>query len=190
MSENSITQKLMDEVYTKWNTEEYRTMDRLEVIGNFFTPVHRAAIQLGNMNYQVNNGGWSQWHLNGYSEDLEDIIEIAKKGTAQGIKYFDTLLQILTDIEALGEPKDYNDTEECTCSYCSGHGTITDYNEDDEEIEVDCPECGGEGTWEEDIDGEEEYRSLLNDFDNKYYEFNEDELISSFDEFVSRKERI
>lgn len=186
MSENGITQKLMDEVYSKWNTEECRSMDRLEVIENFFTPLHRAAVQLGNMNYQVNNGGWSQWHLNGYSEDMEDLIEIAKKGTAQGIKHFDILLQILTDIEALGDPKDYNDTEICTdeCYYCGGTGYVTNNNDTEEE----CDNCNGTGReeYEEEIDGEDEYRKLLGEFDDKYYDFNEDELIASFDEFISR----
>jgi len=186
MSDNTLTQKLMDEVYTKWNTEECRTINRLEVISNHFTPLHKATVQFGNMNYQVNNGGFTQWHDNGYGEDLEDLIEYAKKGTVQGIKHFDVLLQILTDIEALGEPNDYDDMEECICTECSGHGTITEYDDENGELETECPECCGEGTWEEKIDGEQEYDILLREFDDKYYEFNEDELIVSFDEFISR----
>jgi len=186
MSDNSLIQNLMDEVYDKWQTEECRSMDRLEVVNTFFTDKHRVAIQFGNMNYQVNNGGWSQWHDNDYSEDLVDLIEYAKKGTIQGIKHFDRLLQILTDIEALGEPRDYDDTEEYTCTECSGHGTIMEYNDNDEEVEIECPECGGDGSWEEEIKDEDEYNTLLRNFNDKYYEFNEDELITSFDEFISR----
>ena len=186
MENNSIAQKLMDEVYDKWNTEECRAMNKLDVISHHFTPLHRAAVQFGNMNYQVNNGGFTQWHDNGYSEDLEDLIEYAKKGTAQGIKHIDALLQILIDIEALGEHNDYDDVEECICTECSGHGTIMDYNDNDEEVEIECPECCGEGAWEEKIDGKQEYGILLREFNDKYYEFNEDELIASFDEFISR----
>jgi hypothetical protein len=185
MERNSLTQNLMDEVYSKWNTEECRSMKRLEVIEEFFTLLHRVAVQFGNMNYQVNNGGWSQWHGNGYDEDLEDLIEYAKKGTAQGIKYFDALLQILIDIESLGEPSDYDNTEDCECSNCGGTGYINFYDED-EEIEEECPECCGDGTWEEETKGEEEYCSLLSEFDDKYYDFNEEELIESFNEFLNR----
>ena len=183
MSNNTLTQKLMDDVYDKWNTEECRTMDRLEVISYHFTPLHKVAVQFGNMNYQVNNGGFTQWHDNGYSEDLENLIEYAKKGTIQGIKHFDVLLQILTDIEALGEPSDYDDIETCTeeCYYCNGSGYMADNS-------VKCDNCNGTGEeeCEEEISGEEEYGNLLREFDDKYYEFNEDELIASFDEFINR----
>ena len=174
-------QKLMDEVYKKWQTKECESMNRLEVIKKYFTPLHKMAVQLGNMNYQVNNGGWSQWQFNGYDEDLDDLIEYVKKGTKLNLQSFKAIFEILTNIVALGEPSDYNDTEECECSYCGGSGYIYEYDDEDNEIEVECPECGGEGSWEEDIDGEERYCELLSEFDDKYYELNEDQVFADFE---------
>lgn len=125
----NITQNLMDEVYNKWNTPECKSINRLEIINKFFTPKHKAAVQLGNMNYQVENGGWSQWHFNGYSEDLEDLIEIAKKGVSIRLKNFKMLLEMLIKINNLGDPSDYNDTEQNKCYECGGSGEIEEYNE-------------------------------------------------------------
>jgi hypothetical protein len=93
----------MDEVYNKWRKNECKGMSRLEVISKFFTLRHKAAVQLGNMNYQVENGGWSQWDMNGYSEDIDDLIEYCKKGIAMKIKHFDKLLEILKDVKMILE---------------------------------------------------------------------------------------
>lgn len=198
-----LTQLLMDEVYDKWNSPEALQMGRLDVIDNFFTEKHKAAIQLGNMNYQVNNGGWSQWHSNGYSEDMDDLIEIFKKGSALGINHFNTLLNILENIRALGEPKDYSYTDENEeeCCECGGSGEIEvecgccdDENEEcpecggDRYTNQECPACNGKGSiFEEyEVNGEEEYGKKLEQFDDEFYKISEDELLSSYDEYLER----
>lgn len=177
-------QNLMDEVYNKWNTDQYKHMSRLDVISEHFTPLHKVAVQFGNMNYQVQNGGFSQWYFNGYCEDLGDLIQYAKRGTTQKIKHFDVLLKILIGIRALGEPKDYDSVDYYTdtCSFCSGSG----YNDDEEESICEYCNGTGEDEYEEQIDGEIEYCSLLEEFDDKYYAIDEDELLVSFDEFLNR----
>lgn len=182
----------MDEVYDKWQELEQQgtRIDRLEVIEKYFTPKHKVAVQLGNMNYQVCNGGWSQWHGNGYSEDLEDIIELVKKGVALKIKHFDSLLNILTNINNLGNPEDYNDTEEHTCFECGGTGVTTYYDDDDNECEEVCSECGGDGTWEEDIDGEEVYNEMLSEYDDEYYNIDNEELLESFNSLLEQFEKL
>lgn len=188
MSDNSLTQQLMNEVYNKWQEEGEMRHTRMGIIKKYFTPKHKAAVQLGSMNYQVCNGGWSQWHNNGYSDDLEDLIEYAKRGKAQGIKHFDILLSILTDIHDLGEPDDYDDEEEIMCQECSGTGCVYTFDDEDDvdEGKVTCSECDGEGYFTEEIDGDQAYCEALGDFDDRYYEIGEDELIASFDEFIQR----
>ena len=54
----------MDEAYDLWRKEDWdkdQFFDHLNY-------VQRVAVALGNMNYQVNNGGWSQWYFNGYAD--------------------------------------------------------------------------------------------------------------------------
>lgn len=184
MEKFDLQQSLMDEVYDKWRTEECSKMDKLEVIDKYFTPKHKIAVQLGNMNYQVNNGGWSQWHFNGFDEDLEDLIQYAKMGTKLNLKTFTTLLQILTDIKALGEPSDYDDTEWNECPECSGSGIIYTYDDEDNEIEKECSECGGEGKWEEDIDGEQAYCEMLEEFDDKFYKLDENIFLNDCEKLI------
>ncbi|MFA5176509.1 MAG: hypothetical protein WC413_04615 [Candidatus Nanoarchaeia archaeon] len=61
----SLHQQIMNEAYIlwqinkDWDTEEF--FDHL----NF---IQRVAIALGNLNYQVGNGGFSQWKWNHYAE--------------------------------------------------------------------------------------------------------------------------
>jgi len=181
----NLQQNLVDEVYDKWNTEECKGMDRLEVITKYFTPKHKMAIQLGDMNSQVNNGGWTQWHYNNYDGDLEDLIAYSKKGLKLDLKSFNSLLEILTHIKLLGNPEDYNKIDECECFSCGGSGIVTDYDEDDNEIEVECVDCGGTGTCDEDIDGEEEYCDLLSEFDDKYYDL-EDKVLNDFNTLLEK----
>lgn len=55
-------QKLMDEAYSRWDAA---TMDRTD-FWDQLSPDERTAVFLGNLNYQVENGGWCQWADNGY----------------------------------------------------------------------------------------------------------------------------
>lgn len=77
----SLHQSLMDSAYDKWETGSYHEfLMRLDFL-------ERSAVVLGNLNYQVENGGFSQWMFNGYNEGslfltfvLDDInTEISKQ---------------------------------------------------------------------------------------------------------------
>ena len=118
-----LTQKLIDEVYEKWQGDYSFT----EFASRFFTPAHSIAAKLGEMNYQVGNGGWEQWHSNGHSEDLDDLIKITKDGLKHSIKHFDKLFKILRKIKNLGHPETYD--EETYCKLISKY--------DDEYYEID-----------------------------------------------------
>jgi len=69
---------MMDEIYEFWNREEnqYLSKDEIrEIVPKVFSEKHLAALQIGNMNYQIENGGFEQWYDNGYAElDLYDLL--------------------------------------------------------------------------------------------------------------------
>ena len=68
---NNIHETLMDEAYDlfqknkEWTKEDFYY--NLDV-------AHREAVALGNLNYQVGNGGFSQWNYNGYKKDSSYIL--------------------------------------------------------------------------------------------------------------------
>lgn len=72
-------QALMKEVYDEWNKEGNKSKGKWEVLDEF-SPAHQVAVVLGNFNYQVENGGLSQWVYNSYfrddSEKLAEYLEI------------------------------------------------------------------------------------------------------------------
>lgn len=39
----------------------------------------RAAVLIGNLNYQVENGGFSQWILNGYADHARDVMLVLRE---------------------------------------------------------------------------------------------------------------
>ncbi len=53
-------QGLMNEFYTEWQKEENRGRDKWDILGGF-SQAHQIAVVFGNFNYQVENGGLSQW---------------------------------------------------------------------------------------------------------------------------------
>lgn len=64
-------QTLMDEAYKGWESDT-TYMDFLASL----PAGHRYAVLLGNMNYQVENGGWSQWIGNGYAEAGDQLLDV------------------------------------------------------------------------------------------------------------------
>lgn len=83
-----------------------------------------AAVILGNMNYQVNNGGWAQYLDNRYAESLGAAVSLFKGATDIGIPDADKVLAIL---EEFGRRLD---DREKTTSFGSGLGD-DDYDDGD-----------------------------------------------------------
>jgi hypothetical protein len=68
----SIHAKLMNEAYKWWNSKSFENgYDWF--IENLPREDWRAAVLLGNLNYQVENGGFEQWHYNGYVSQYERL---------------------------------------------------------------------------------------------------------------------
>ena len=75
-------QALMNEFYNEWNNEENKGKGKWDVLGEF-SQAHQIAVAFGNFNYQVENGGLSQWICNGYfhddAEKLTEFLEVGKE---------------------------------------------------------------------------------------------------------------
>jgi len=149
------------------------------------------SVVMGNLNYQVENGGIHQYTFNNYwrvgayfipmlrdfilnhqdklSKDIVEFINFIYK------KYFNRL-------------KDEYDEPyfECTCDECGGSGTIYDFDEEnDEYIDYVCCQCGGSGH----IQGDavlllEETGYNFDEFDNTYYNWKPEPLFI-FDKFIN-----
>ncbi len=62
---SDLHQEIMDRAYDRWKAD--RSMSKQE-FWDQLDAIERVAVFSGNMNYQVCNGGFSQWFFNGYAE--------------------------------------------------------------------------------------------------------------------------
>lgn len=75
-----IHQKLMDESYDWWRSQEgMRQHQFIDKLSEQFTEFHKIAVILGNLNYQVCNGGFAQYDGNGYSSNLDDVLSFLEE---------------------------------------------------------------------------------------------------------------
>ncbi len=67
-------QQLMDEAHCVWDREQQQAGQFVGLLDvcRALTPAQRIAFVLGELNYQVCNGGWQQWVENGYYELADD----------------------------------------------------------------------------------------------------------------------
>jgi hypothetical protein len=101
VEEESIHQKLMNKAYDLWSTEEGKELnysDFLDVVSDKFGKLYSNAVITGNLNYQVENGGFSQWHYNDYSITLDDLI-IFFTDNFKNNEVIDKLKYILNEVE-------------------------------------------------------------------------------------------
>ena len=59
----AVIDDLMNRAYTRWQENKDWDMKRFR---NSLNALERIAVYPGNLNYQVTNGGFSQWYDNGY----------------------------------------------------------------------------------------------------------------------------
>lgn len=72
-TENSVFQSLMSQAYDKWHQHKDWTFRQFI---NHLDFRERVAVLLGTMNYQIENGGVSQWIDNAYALNIMQIIDI------------------------------------------------------------------------------------------------------------------
>lgn len=153
----------------------------------------RLLFHLGKMNYQVENGGWTQYFHNdfadggpnseGFMTADRQMIQLRSHKTAlqllkdnrqifgeESQKLVDKLISFMEEFVSLIRLDDDPYVYE-PCDECNGH-------------DPDCDECNGSG--EVEVDNEDYNRvdcSSLNDLDTRYYEFNE-EFVEMYNKYL------
>ena len=118
---NERIQSLMDEFYDGWRRDDNSGKSKWEVLAGF-TPTHQIAVIFGNLNYQVENGGISQWIYNGYfSDDADKLIGYLKIG-AESDERCRTILEKITVLEQYAHETD-----------CDQYGYYSDPDDEDGE---------------------------------------------------------
>ena len=70
--QQDLHQTLMDQSYELWkNKDDWSKEDFFDHLDY----LHRLAVALGNLNYQVGNGGFSQWEFNDYRETHASFLQ-------------------------------------------------------------------------------------------------------------------
>jgi len=104
---DSFHQQLMNEAYDVWHKHnEWGYSDFLENIPKYLSTLHLYAVVIGNLNYQVENGGWYQWYMNGYNvgidyvqDALDEFSSFSDKAEEYGTKLQNTLEEALELLE-------------------------------------------------------------------------------------------
>ena len=86
----------MDKSYEK---NENSNMSREEFLSNL-SSYERIAFQFGNLNYQVENGGFTQWYMNEYNVDSNDLYSFLEDSN---FIYKDAFIDILEHISFINE---------------------------------------------------------------------------------------
>ena len=110
MTEYLKFQALMDKAYEGFT-------DRMSLV-DFYKSLDSKTVQVvafGNLNYQVENGGFLQWHDNGYGVGYTDILQgLARLGTSEAVTMTKLLQQarsLLLTLDKRNDPEDDDDFE-------------------------------------------------------------------------------
>lgn len=171
--EHPIFQSIMDSAYTKWQDPKNKGISYLDFL-NLLTPLEKKAVVLGNMNYQVQNGGWIQWVDNGYAvrSGINTLIETLSEINTDESKKAKELVEHVTrfvdlDADTRGFNRDYWLKEEVPGnSYRHGFGYYDEYD-----------------------DEEEENIPNLDIQDKEYYEI-DDKLVDQIEEFLTKMKEV
>lgn len=131
---DNLWQFIMTNAYYNWgkNTSREKFLSDL-------TPYEKLAVIFGNFNYQVQNGGFSQWVFNNYDSDIdgsEEFIEncdFDKKDVFE--RMFENYRSIKSSLDSLNEYDDfyYEDVETREKHYCDNDENYYYINEEWEE---------------------------------------------------------
>lgn len=120
----TIHAKLMDEAYKWWNSRrDSQGYDWF--IYNLPRDDWRAAVLLGNLNYQVENGGFEQWHYNGYSSQYARVRVLVEQIDNDVLQLLDAFMKLvdkgLLDYDS-GEFDDETAQTVCLAFDCTYYG--------------------------------------------------------------------
>jgi cysteinyl-tRNA synthetase len=130
MNENDLHQTMMNQAYKIWNREENKRMTKgqfLQAVEDELGSFFRTAVVFGNFIGQVLNGGFMQWHDNGYSNSVDEIITTLEDNLKFD-KVFEKVLYIMNNVkeqleffeECIYEADKTNSDFQETFSVCCG----------------------------------------------------------------------
>lgn len=194
-------QAVLDSIYKEYG-EYHAAFNSLKKVD----PIYAVVLILGEMNYQVENGGFIPWYDNGYMSNgiASNFRGFFGSYTDIDIKYwlvrqlktnkeltpitstpaFKELTELLDGIDLENAPEEDDGSGSSrilTCEECDGEGTIED--EDASKVST-CEYCDGEGKYEN-----EEYREFVlslpyhDKTDEKYSKISH-KIILSMNEFL------
>lgn len=150
---HSLWQSVMTGAYSRWEDEgDLHTKDYDEFIAELDELAAKCVV-LGNLNYQVENGGFTQWHDNGYSSQRDFLVDVLDEVEGEATEAIKCLVQDAQ--ETLNYYEEIKDEFAHLAS--SAHGSLYDFSRN--------------GEFDEMIDTK--LREELERLDNRFYEFNE-----------------
>lgn len=155
-----VIQELMNEAYDKWQKGWSRS-DFLEYVKKNLSEEHYIAVIFGNLNYQVENGGFNQWDFNGYSEDLDDLLYYIKEIPGEESK---TVEDLLLEFKKCKEDRDNK-------MHASDYNLPYELHDHLYEIQELI---------------REEFHLLIRDLDDAYYEVNE-KFLENLNKYLERR---
>jgi len=107
----TIHQDLMNEAYEIWQKNNWSDKEFIEKLEG---TIHKYAVILGNLNYQVENGGWDQWWSNGYgTRDWEFLLTLLPQiNTPSALQVLKILKKAVTILIELYDSNNNSDEEE------------------------------------------------------------------------------
>lgn len=87
---NNLCEFILDRCYNLWTPELKGRIDFLSLLSNF----EREIVKIGNLDRQLENGGFEKWYKNGYYNDIDEILEFVINSNFVNK---DTLVNILKD---------------------------------------------------------------------------------------------
>lgn len=195
-------QHLMNVAYARWQKDgdlEGKSTSEFHAV---LPEDQRKAVLLGNLNYQVGNGGFSQWVGNGCACDCSEVMEILEEmGTELALKVHSMLERIRPYLECDGAEssgccgnywEQEEEEHEDMCCECNGNSEIWVEDEDDEEDGGHYEKCGscddGYSRWTETVDSPEGL-ALAEEMDSPYYEIM-DEFMVEANKFLKGEELV
>jgi hypothetical protein len=134
--DDTMIQKLMTEAYERWRETPQWTM---QAFWDQLSDEERYAVFIGNMNYQVENGGWIQWVDNRYGneETCQYLIEACKKIGTESAIAVKVLIELVKERLAELQNPDPDDDRWQGLAYCMGKLDL-DYYEVKDQFMIDA----------------------------------------------------
>ena len=180
LKEKDIHQALMDFAYEKWQKNRDWSYEKFI---DSLSYIEKVAVLTGNLNYQVENGGFMQWITNGYVSKYSELFDILDKicnffDELKNEEYSDVVLKVKTYVDEVVTL--YKDYMQITNDYVKDgiYNMVSELCRNIErEFGFNVPLCVEEEIYKVIVDGiQESYINDISQYDDKYYGIKEDFL--------------